>query len=343
MPSNSPIISLIMPVYNTERYLKEAIESVINQTFVQWEMICVNDGSTDNSLNILLDYEKTDSRITVIDQKNKGTAAAVRNVALNFTKGYFLHMLDSDDILSENCLLESYEKAIATNSDFVIPDMVFFEKDPKNVIKVIRGFYGHREAVINPIQAFEASLKWDISGMGLFRTQVVKKFGFDETGMNGDEYSTRLLLLNCEKITFSKGIYYYRQHVHSTTKKRSPKLFEQLTTDFKVLKLAEEYRTSEITVSMCKEKIVSSIVKFQMLLTTSKEVSIINQKQELQNLIRTHYNKIDSSFVVNSGNYFDYIIKKIICLDFTLLKIYAYSKVRFYSIFKGFLERNKIR
>lgn len=101
-------VSVIIPVYNTEKYLRQCLDSVINQTLKEIEIICVNDGSTDNSLSILEEYAKQDKRIKVIDQVNKGLGAA-RNTALLKIKGEYVYFLDSDDYIDLNALSTLYK------------------------------------------------------------------------------------------------------------------------------------------------------------------------------------------------------------------------------------------
>ena len=101
-----PKISVIIPIYNTQNYLEKCLDSVINQTFKDIEIICVNDCSKDNSLEILKKYSKKDKRIKIIDFKeNKGPASA-RNEALNIAKGEYISFIDSDDWIN----LDFYEK-----------------------------------------------------------------------------------------------------------------------------------------------------------------------------------------------------------------------------------------
>jgi len=109
-------ISVIIPVYNTETYLKECLDSVINQTLREIEIICIDDGSTDNSLQILEHYLKIDNRIKILSQKNKGAGFA-RNTGINSAKGEFVCFLDSDDYYQFNNNLELlYTKAKANNA-----------------------------------------------------------------------------------------------------------------------------------------------------------------------------------------------------------------------------------
>ena len=114
-----PKVSVIVPVYNVEKYLHECLDSVINQTLKDIEIICINDGSTDNSLKILREYEKKDNRIIVFNQKNKGGGAA-RNVGLAHAKGEFLAFLDGDDFYQDDFIEKMYTKAIETGSNIVV-------------------------------------------------------------------------------------------------------------------------------------------------------------------------------------------------------------------------------
>ncbi len=97
------LFSVIIPVYNVERYLKDCLNSVLNQTFVDWEAICVDDGSTDRSAAILEEYANQDNRIKVVVQENAGTAAA-RNTGLKAAQGDYIFFLDSDDWIQSHTL-----------------------------------------------------------------------------------------------------------------------------------------------------------------------------------------------------------------------------------------------
>ena len=95
--------SIIIPVYNVEQYLRDCLDSVLNQTFSDWEAICVNDGSTDESSVILDEYAAKDSRFKMISQNNAGTAAA-RNTGLKVANGDYIFFLDSDDWIEDYAL-----------------------------------------------------------------------------------------------------------------------------------------------------------------------------------------------------------------------------------------------
>lgn len=116
-----PKISVILPVYNSQNYIKEAVESVLVQTFTDFELIVVNDGSTDNTLNILNQFE--DLRIRIITQDNLGPGAA-RNNALKIAQGEYVMYLDSDDWFYPNALEIAYREATRFNTDLTFFQMI---------------------------------------------------------------------------------------------------------------------------------------------------------------------------------------------------------------------------
>lgn len=89
-------VSVVMPVYNAEKYLRRAIDSILNQTLKEIELILVNDGSKDKSIDICREYEARDSRIKVIDKKNEGACIA-RNTGISIAQGEYLQLVDADD------------------------------------------------------------------------------------------------------------------------------------------------------------------------------------------------------------------------------------------------------
>ena len=103
------LFSLIIPVFNVEKYLGDCLDSVLAQSFQDWEAICINDGSTDGSLSILAEYAAKDARIKVVSQANAGTAVA-RNTGLKEASGDYIFFLDSDDWLEANALKVLSEK-----------------------------------------------------------------------------------------------------------------------------------------------------------------------------------------------------------------------------------------
>lgn len=124
-------ISVIIGVYNAEKYLAETIESVINQTFKDWELILVDDGSTDNSQKIAKEFEEKDQRIKILEKENGGRASAI-NFGLKKAQGEYIAFLDADDLMPKERLeIEFKELEENKDIDFVYGDMERFWEDGK--------------------------------------------------------------------------------------------------------------------------------------------------------------------------------------------------------------------
>lgn len=132
---NSPLVSVIMPVYNAEAYVGDAITSVINQTYKNWELLITDDGSTDDTTAVIKSF--TDSRIQQFQQTNQGVSAA-RNTALSQMKGDYFCFLDADDVMPTRSL-ESRLKVFSTNDKIAFVDGTVLVKD-KVLRKTIRRY-----------------------------------------------------------------------------------------------------------------------------------------------------------------------------------------------------------
>lgn len=122
-------VSVILPVYNVAPYLAEALDSILNQTLREIEVIAVNDGSTDNSQAIIEEYQQRDGRIVAFRQENQGQSAA-RNLALRHATGEYIYMMDSDDVLSSADVLQTcYDYAKVNEAEFIFFDREQFTED----------------------------------------------------------------------------------------------------------------------------------------------------------------------------------------------------------------------
>ncbi len=133
MENNTSKISVILSVYNVERYLNECIDSILNQTFKDFELICINDSSTDSSLDILNDYAARDGRIRVFTQPNGG-ASSTRNYGMKQASGDYLLFLDSDDYFDVTLFEKLYNKASLYDVDVVVTSYKLFDDTTKEVI-----------------------------------------------------------------------------------------------------------------------------------------------------------------------------------------------------------------
>lgn len=123
------LVSVLVPVYNTSEYLRKCLDSLVNQTLKEIEIICVNDGSTDNSLEILEEYKAKDSRVVIVNKKNGGLPSA-RNAGIDNAKGEYLGFVDSDDYVELTMFETLYKAAKKRNSEVVVCGSEIFPEDP---------------------------------------------------------------------------------------------------------------------------------------------------------------------------------------------------------------------
>lgn len=188
---NNPIVSIIVPVYNTEQYVKECVNSICNQTIEDIEIICVNDGSTDNSLMILKEIAQYDSRIVIIDQKNQGLSAS-RNNGNQLAKGKYIYYVDSDDYIDINALELLVCKAEREELDITIIDAVnFYENEAMKEDPLFHEDENVKKKEYDSMSGQELASKMFINGD--FRSPAVLFF-----------YNTEFLKKN--RICFYEGI-----------------------------------------------------------------------------------------------------------------------------------------
>ena len=188
-------VSVIIPVYNTEDYLKECIESLVNQTLREIEILIVNDGSTDSSLEIMKEFKNKYPNIIKIFDKVNGGQASARNYALPFAQGEYLGFVDSDDWVDSTMYEEMYEKAEKEDADIVICDMVDHFPD---------------RTVCYPSSRFENKFKVTPSACNkLFKRSLVKEDVFPVGLWYEDFEFTTMQLMKTDCISvIHKGLYH---------------------------------------------------------------------------------------------------------------------------------------
>lgn len=228
-------ISVIIPVYNTEQYLEKCIESVLNQTIDGLEVIIVNDGSTDNSLDIINKYQKKHKNVIVINQPNSGQGSA-RNAALDIASGEYIGFVDSDDWISPKMYEKLYKKAKADESDIVVCDFVNVYPNCERIIKVNS---------FEPTSAHDniKIILDDIKGPcnKIYKSKLFKTNRFPEKIRFEDFALLPILFYESKKVSkLDEPLYYYLQRDNSTmgkTRKIDIKIFDIL----KALDILYEY------------------------------------------------------------------------------------------------------
>lgn len=212
---NKPEISIIVPVYNVENYIHRCIESILNQTFNKFELILVNDGSSDNCPQICDQYSNIDNRIKVIHKKNGGVSSA-RNEGLKLAKGRYIGFVDSDDYIDKD-MYELLYKAINENdADISICGHKIVEND--KITQYIRNdnkinLYNKKEAVKKILLDDEInSFAWD----KLYKRELFLNFEYPNLTYHEDLASTFKLLNKSDKIVcINKAKYNYVRNPNS--------------------------------------------------------------------------------------------------------------------------------
>lgn len=220
--SKESLISIIVCVYNAEKYLQESLDSILRQEYKNFEVICVNDGSTDNSESLINEYQAKDSRVRLINKENGGVASA-KNAGVNSAKGEYVFFVDADDYISEDYLDKAINKIIETGADAVMGEMYHFLDNgntmpPEHIYDINKQITG-KEALIK-------SINWEVHSSVLWKRSIYDGVSYDQSSLFADELTLRILYGKCKKVAFCKGRYYYRINPDSVTKKISPKIFE---------------------------------------------------------------------------------------------------------------------
>ena len=247
----APKVSVVIPVYNVEKYLAECLDSVLNQTLKDIEIICVNDGSTDNSLEILEDYAKSDDRVKVFSKENGGQGSA-RNLGMKNCAGEFIYFLDSDDYMSSDMLEELYHNAIFNDSDIVISKIARFNNDSSEIDFSRPGF--DFEKIFDDVNFNNFSFNYGDAKnyvlnssfapwMKLFKRDFLVRndFRFVENLAFEDVIFHVQTFLKAKNISFSPNYFYYYRNNPNSTMNTSENGFDI----FEIIKLVKEYLVNE--------------------------------------------------------------------------------------------------
>lgn len=220
-------VSIIVPVYNMEKYLDECMSSLVNQTLDNIEIIAINDGSTDNSLKILKEYKKKyPDKVVIIDQKNKGISIA-RNNGIDISTGKYIGFMDSDDYAKPTMFEELYKKIEQTNSDIVVCDFEEYYMYPeefryKSVVENIKNDNLYNDpSIINSIDYGPCNK--------LFKKEMFADIKFPKNLKYEDLNTILKVFLIASKIsTINKSLYIYRINNTGETKTINKKVIDIL-------------------------------------------------------------------------------------------------------------------
>ena len=214
MKKKIPLVSIIIPLFNGEKYIEDCIKNLKEQTIQNWEAIFINDGSTDNSLSLLGTYSKNDSRIKIISQQNQGVAVARCN-GLDKINGEYFTFLDIDDSLDTDALKQLVETAIHTNSEIIHSGFNFIKEG--KIINKQKNKFEQLSQLEYYKKILNGKLGWQLCGR-LFKANLLENTIICPTNLKCGEDCAVLvqLIKGANKITSIKNNL-YNYHYHSTS------------------------------------------------------------------------------------------------------------------------------
>lgn len=218
-------VTVLVAAYNAQKYLGECLDSLLEQTLKDIQIVCIDDASTDNTPDILADYAARDSRIRVLRCGVNSGQAVARNMGIQVADGDFITMLDADDRLSADALQKAVE-VLDTNPETgsVLFRLVRFDEHSEEPYPMRTD-----KDVWSGQEAFELTLDWSIHGLYVSRTELFRRWPYDTAcRLFSDDNTTRMHYLNSGTVRSCDGVYYYRQHAASMTNSLSARRLDLL-------------------------------------------------------------------------------------------------------------------
>ena len=340
---NNPKISIIIPIFNSEEFITECLNSLIKQTFKNFEVICINDGSIDNSLTILKEFEKKDERIHIFSQNNTGAGIA-RNVGMEKSKGEYLLFLDSDDTFEDIMLEELYAKIKQNDNEIVICNSQnFIVKENKKIF--YRKNYLISDKILK-IKSFSSKdIKKDFFNLfiwwpwdKLFKKIYIEKLGikFQNLRSTNDLYFIASAVIVAKKISFlDKILIKHRTGINTSIENTREKSWDNFYYALKKLKYFIQEKNLYIRFH---QDFINYVVSFSLWqLNTLKGNCFYTLYQNLKNkwLKEFEVTKYEKSFFYNNNNYkrINYILQS------DLVKINYNDKIKIINL--QFIEKIK--
>jgi glycosyltransferase involved in cell wall biosynthesis len=281
-------ISVIIPIYNSEKYLSECLESIINQTFKDIEIICINDGSKDKSEQIIKQYAKKDKRIILLNQENKGAGPA-RDKGIKISKGEYLSFIDSDDFFHFRTLEIAYNNIKKFNSDVL--RFQYFQFKNKNELKINEKIESYN------IKNFSMSMGWCcVVWNRIWKASIIKKnkisFGKLKSGQDNVfnakifPFLKNIILLDV-KLAYHRKVY---KSLSSNYKNKSMYLYKSIP------EIINTWKMNNIITKTNSEKIYYSLFNFVSFF--NKEYKKIFKKYLISEKII-----FNNDFISNSGRF----------------------------------------
>lgn len=224
--ASNPKVSIIVPAFNAEQYLGACVDSILGQSFSDFELLIVDDGSVDDTASIAESYEASDSRVRVLRKSNGGLSSA-RNYGVRFACGTFILFVDADDYIDWNYLVALLDRQAATDADVVIGSIEYVWPDSCHNIRLVSDsqFDSERDYWISAYQKSGQSslVHYTVSWGKLIKREAWGQLEFKEGKIHEDEFAIHRLIAQTERIVFtSSASYFYRMNENGIMHKHQP-------------------------------------------------------------------------------------------------------------------------
>lgn len=327
--------SILMPVYNAEKYLEQSILSVIEQTYGCWELIIVNDGSTDNSDNILNRYEKEDNRIKIINQINKGSLNARVRGTKNATGEYSI-FLDSDDFLEKTTLIKLKDIIDIYTPDMIIYDLVRVNEEGEKIKKDARDIQIKNVSREFVLKILLTSDKFNSLCTKAIKTALFKKDDMNYEKLKGvsqsdDAIQSLPLVYNAEKIILTNiPLYYYRTNPKSQTYNIDLKSIEDVLKTFEITNdYIDQKGYTHYDLSKRYNRYVRSLATLYASYTKNRDTNKLDKLKLIKLYKRQKSFKDAKDYITKYKLLYRLIVKeRIFVLDFIAKGINLYKRLR---------------
>lgn len=312
----NPKVSVIMPIYNSSEFLRDGLDSILKQTLADIEIICVDDGSKDNSLEILREYEKKDSRIRVIAQENQGAGAA-RNHGMSYAKGEYLSFLDSDDFFERDMLKDAYDAAHAAEADVCVFDADLFDHTTKEYKPCTWAFRRQYFPDHQPFSPLEEEVRDNIFRMfngwpwdKLYRREFVERIHLEYQNLRttNDMFFVFIGLARAKKIvTVDKVLVHQRVNVKTSLSRTREKSWNCFYTA--LLAMQEELKRCRLYERL-EKAFVNWALNFSLWQLNTMEGEAFNKTYNLlkrEGFERLDITRHDRSYFFNSKEYLQFL------------------------------------
>lgn len=332
------MISITMPAYNAGKYIKGAIDSILAQSYTDWELIITDDCSTDNTVAIIEEYTAKYNNIILIKRRqNSGGCRLPRFDAILAAKGEFVCPIDSDDTIETDYLDKLIKRQKETNSDIVLGKMVFCDEQQRPRTGTIPRHSFDMSIILTGKDACERTIgEWEIALAGLLaKTDLYKEYirkAYNST-FNGsflDEIDHRRILLCAKMISMTNACYFYRQQPNSIMHSTSIKSYDILSAN-KILQefIEKEFYNNTNIIKKSLNNFLESIYRAQQRFYLCEREYTSDEKEIITQKIKDSYNYLRKTSFKPQG-----CRNRILFSSFTIFKIYTWGIIKLLKLKK---------